>query len=78
MSLAKFDGMNLAKAQVETMVKAAIETAIANGELAQPEVMKDFVVEIPQDLRNGDFSTNAAMVNAKNFKSNPRAIATPY
>ena len=76
MSLAKFDGMNLAKAQVETMVKAAIETAIANGELAQPEVMKDFVVEIPQDLRNGDFSTNAAMVNSKVFRSNPRAIAT--
>ncbi len=76
MILEKFDGMNLAKEQIAGMVKAAIDAAIAKGELVQPEVMKDFVVEIPQDLRNGDFSTNAAMVNAKNFKSNPRAIAT--
>ncbi|MBQ3008221.1 MAG: arginine--tRNA ligase [Oscillospiraceae bacterium] len=68
--------MNLAKEQVAAMVNAAVEKAIANGELVQPEVMRDFVVEIPQDLRNGDFSTNAAMVNAKNFRSNPRAIAT--
>ena len=76
MSLVKFDGMNLAKAQISEMVKSAFEKAIAAGELAQPEAMRDFVVEIPQDLRNGDFSTNAAMVNSKAFKSNPRAIAT--
>ena len=76
MSLVKFDGMNLAKAQISNMVKAAFEKAIAAGELPQPEAMKDFVVEIPQDLRNGDFSTNAAMVNSKVFRSNPRAIAT--
>lgn len=76
MSLVKFDGMNLAKNQIATMVKSAFEKAIAAGELPQPEAMKDFVVEIPQDLRNGDFSTNAAMVNSKVFRSNPRAIAT--
>ncbi len=76
MNLEKFDGMNLAKAQISEMVKEAIERAIASGELAQPEEMRDFVVEIPQDLKNGDFSTNAAMVNSKVFHSNPRAIAT--
>jgi len=42
-SLEKFDGMNLAKQQVEKMVKSAFEQAIAAGELAQPEEMKNFV-----------------------------------
>lgn len=76
MNLEKFDGMNIAKEQISTMVKTAFEKAIACGELAQPEEIKNFVVEVPQDLRNGDFSTNAAMVNSKVFRSNPRAIAT--
>ena len=76
MSLEKFDGMNLAKQQITTMVNNAFEKAIENGELAQPEEIRAFVVEVPQDLRNGDFSTNAAMVNSKVFRSNPRAIAT--
>ena len=76
MSLEKFDGMNLAKQQITTMVNNAFAKAIENGELAQPEEIKGFVVEVPQDLRNGDFSTNAAMVNSKVFRSNPRAIAT--
>ncbi len=76
MNLEKFDGMNIAKEQISTMVKTAFEKSIATGELAQPEEIKNFVVEVPQDLRNGDFSTNAAMVNSKVFHSNPRAIAT--
>ena len=76
MDLIKFDGMNLAKAQISEMVKKAFDAAIASGELSQPEAMRDFTVEIPRDLRNGDFSTNAAMVNSKPFRSNPRAIAT--
>ena len=65
MDLIKFDGMNLAKAQISEMVKKAFDAAIASGELSQPEAMRDFTVEIPRDLRNGDFSTNAAMVNSK-------------
>lgn len=76
MSLEKFDGMNLAKQQIENMVKAAILKAVECGRLTQPEEVKAFAVEIPQDLKNGDFSTNAAMVNAKVFHSNPRRIAT--
>lgn len=68
--------MNTAKSRISAMVKKAFEKAIAAGRLSVPEEIKDFVVEIPQDLKNGDFSTNAAMVNAKVFRSNPRAIAT--
>lgn len=76
MNLEKFDPTGLAKAQVEKMVKAAVKKAIEFGPLAHPEKLNDFVVEVPQDLRYGDFSTNAAMLNARAFKSNPRTVAT--
>ena len=49
--------------------------AMENGTLPKEEI-RPFVVEIPQDLKNGDYSTNVAMVNSKVFRSNPRAIAT--
>ncbi len=75
MNLAKFDGVTLAKEQVSTLIKNSLDTAIKNGTLPQAEV-RPFVVEIPQDLKNGDFSSNVAMVNSKVFSSNPRAIAT--
>lgn len=37
--------------------------------------LKEFKVEVPADRANGDFSANAAMVNAKVFQTNPRALA---
>ncbi len=75
MNLSKFDGVTLAKEQVSTLIKNSLDTAIKNGTLPQAEI-RPFVVEIPQDLKNGDFSSNVAMVNSKVFSSNPRAIAT--
>ena len=39
------------------------------------EPIPAFIAEIPADPKNGDISTNAAMVCARPFKSNPRAIA---
>src|ERR1035437_1494363 len=35
----------------------------------------DFIVEHPEDLKNGDYSTNVAMVLAKNLKKNPKDLA---
>ena len=35
----------------------------------------DFAVEHPEDFNNGDYSTNVAMVLAKNLKTNPRELA---
>src|SRR3989338_6981911 len=35
----------------------------------------DFVVEHPEDLKNGDYSTNVAMVCAKKLKINPKELA---
>ena len=74
MNLEKFDGVTLAKAQVSRIINNSLAKAMENGALPQAE-SRPFVVEIPQDLRNGDFSTNVAMVNSKVFASNPRAIA---
>ncbi len=36
---------------------------------------KDFRVEIPPNEQFGDFSTNVAMINAKNAKTSPRKLA---
>ncbi|MCX6753217.1 MAG: arginine--tRNA ligase [Candidatus Nomurabacteria bacterium] len=35
----------------------------------------NFVVEHPEDFKNGDYSTNVAMVCAKQLKMNPRELA---
>ena len=75
MNLEKFDGVGLAKSQVTALITDSISKAMEKGSLKQAEI-RQFVVEIPQDLRNGDYSTNVAMVNSKVFGSNPRAIAT--
>ena len=75
MNLEKFDGLNTAKNQISQMVKSAFTAACEKGRLTANGHIKDFTVEVPRDLKNGDFSTNAAMVNAKVFGTNPRAIA---
>ncbi|MES2416486.1 MAG: hypothetical protein V4504_02195 [Patescibacteria group bacterium] len=35
----------------------------------------NFSVEHPEDFKNGDYSTNVAMVCAKNLKMNPKELA---
>lgn len=75
MNLTKFDGVTLAKSQVAAIITDSLNKAMEKGTLPKEEI-RQFVVEIPQDLKNGDYSTNVAMVNSKVFRSNPRAIAT--
>jgi len=41
--------------------------------LDYPEV--DFVVELPKDISNGDFSTNISLLLSKELKKNPKEIA---
>ena len=77
MNLAKFDGVTLAKEQVTALINDSIAKAMEKGSLPQEEI-RPFVVEIPQDLRNGDYSSNVAMVNSKVFRSNPRAIQQQF
>ena len=63
-----------AQAQVRACINAAAELAQANGVL--PAVaLQEFNVEVPADKANGDYSTNAAMVNARTLRLAPRKIA---
>jgi len=63
-----------AEAQVRELITNAISDCIAEGTFAD-EQLPAFNVEIPADPRNGDMSTNAAMVCARVFRSAPRKIA---
>ena len=56
------------------VVRAAFAAAAAKGLLPDAEPAP-YVVEIPADPKNGDFSTNAAMVNARAMRSAPQKIA---
>ncbi|MCI6639546.1 MAG: arginine--tRNA ligase [Pygmaiobacter massiliensis] len=56
------------------MILAAMGAAVADGQLPA-EATPAFKIEIPADVKNGDFSANAAMVSARAFKMPPRKIA---
>ena len=65
-------------ADFQSRVARLIEKRIAAGELPRDLDLGRFVVEPPRDAANGDLSTNAAMVYAREAKqvgSNPRALA---
>ncbi len=66
--------VNKAQNQIKQLVASAAEKAIKNGELAQAELLP-FIIEVPADRSNGDYSTNAAMANARTFRLAPRKIA---
>lgn len=60
--------------QVRELVLNSLGNLTAKGEVAA-EGIPAFNVEIPGDYKNGDISTNVAMVCAKVFRNNPRKIA---
>ena len=68
------DMIEKAKKEVKEIVMNALGRAISEGALPA-EPIPAFTVEIPKDSGHGDFSCNAALVSAKAFRSNPRAIA---
>ncbi len=57
------------------MIKEKIEKLIKDALKSLGLEDLNFVVEHPEDLKNGDYSTNVAMVCAKNLKTNPRELA---
>ena len=63
-----------AKKQIKNIILEAVGKAVSQGALPA-EPMNDFGIEVPNDRANGDFSSNAAMVNARAFRSAPRKIA---
>ncbi|MCM1544258.1 MAG: arginine--tRNA ligase, partial [Ruminococcus sp.] len=66
--------VNIAQNQIKQLVDSAAKKAMENGELCEAQLNK-FNIEVPADRANGDYSTNAAMVNAKSFRLPPRKIA---
>ena len=63
-----------AKSQIRNIIIESVGRAVADGKLPA-EPMNDFIVEVPSDRANGDYSTNDAMVNARAFRLAPRKIA---
>ena len=61
-------------AQARELVLNALGQLVAE-EVFPAEAVPAFNIEIPADPKNGDVSTNAAMVCAKPFRSAPRKIA---
>lgn len=66
--------VQLASSQVEEIIKNAITKAVKEGKLPESEISA-IGVEIPNDVSHGDFASNVAMVNARNFRMAPRQIA---
>ena len=59
---------------LDRVIRAAFTAAAAKGLLPAAEPAA-YVVEIPADPKNGDFSTNAAMANARAMRCAPQKIA---
>ncbi|MGN1122988.1 MAG: arginine--tRNA ligase [Eubacterium sp.] len=55
-------------------IQEAIRLAIADGDLADAQI-PDFIIEVPANKANGDYSSNAAMAGARSFKKAPAVIA---
>lgn len=60
--------------QLKAKIIQAVEAAVKNGDLPEAE-MPDFIIEKPQDKKNGDFSSNIAMAGARAYRKAPRMIA---
>jgi arginyl-tRNA synthetase len=71
----KFDGRQIAKDQINQMVDIAVRKCIDENILSPKSRLNRYNVEIPRDLKNGDYSTNIAMTNARTFAKSPKIIA---
>ncbi len=59
--------------QIRQAILDAMGKAISEG-IFPAEPVSDFKIEVPADRKNGDFSSNVAMMSTKAFKMNPRKI----
>ena len=57
--------------RMEQKIKKLIKDALENLEIEVSEIM----LEHPEDLKNGDYSTNVALTIAKSIERNPKEIA---
>lgn len=60
--------------ELKTIIIEAIGRAVGEGKLPA-EPLPAFIVEVPQDRANGDYSANAAFAAARAFYNSPKKIA---
>lgn len=60
--------------KLKEVIVSAVEKAVENGELPQAD-LPNFIIEKPNDKKNGDFSTNIAMAGARVYHKAPAMIA---
>ena len=60
--------------QVRELIMKALGECVSDG-VFPAEPIPPFNVEIPADPKNGDLSSNAAMICARAFRTAPRKIA---
>lgn len=60
--------------KLRALIDEAITKAISAGELPEADA-PDFIVEVPANKANGDYSSNVAMAGARAFRKAPRMIA---
>jgi len=63
-----------ARQEIHTLLSAAYEKAAAEGRLPAGADIQG-IVEIPKDVKNGDYAANHALAGAKQLKMPPRKIA---
>ena len=60
--------------EIRTAIIEAAGRAVADGEFPEAP-LSDFIIEVPANKENGDYSSNAAMAWARDLRSAPRKIA---
>ena len=68
------DMVKTAQQQLREKIMEALGRAVSAGDLPQ-EPVPGFIIEVPANRQNGDFSSNVAMASARAFKKAPRQIA---
>ena len=63
-----------AVAEIRNAIIEAAGRAVADGEFPEAP-LSDFIIEVPANRDNGDYSSNAAMAWARDLRSAPRKIA---
>ena len=69
-----FDPKQAAMDEARGLLETAARAAMADGSLPEKE-LPAFVVEVPNDVKNGDLASNFAMAGARVFGMPPRKIA---
>ncbi len=69
-----FEPSRLAKFKARELIRKSLVLSTEKGQL-KPAEINEYNIEVPADVKNGDLSSNVALVSAKAFGMPPRKIA---